>query len=81
MHWLSRTAIRHSIGPNAKKVEYRLIYRVYNSIQILVEYVEKEEKEKKEKKKWIWSHQSIKTSCRFGAVIASNIVRSLSMDN
>ncbi|KAF8366512.1 hypothetical protein PRIPAC_84341 [Pristionchus pacificus] len=37
MHWLSRTAIRHSIGPNAKK--------------ILVEYVEKEEKEKKEKKK------------------------------
>ncbi|GMT17492.1 hypothetical protein PFISCL1PPCAC_8789, partial [Pristionchus fissidentatus] len=36
MHWLSRTAIRHSIGPNAKK--------------ILVEYVEAKEKEDKEKK-------------------------------
>ncbi|GMS89773.1 hypothetical protein PENTCL1PPCAC_11948, partial [Pristionchus entomophagus] len=38
MHWLSRTAIRHAIGPNAKK--------------ILLGYVEakwKEEKEKKEK--------------------------------
>ncbi|GMS88919.1 hypothetical protein PENTCL1PPCAC_11094, partial [Pristionchus entomophagus] len=36
MHWLSRTAIRHSIGPNAKK--------------ILNEYVEAKEKEEKEKK-------------------------------
>ncbi|GMT17502.1 hypothetical protein PFISCL1PPCAC_8799, partial [Pristionchus fissidentatus] len=36
MHWLSRTAIRHSIGPNAKK--------------ILVDYVEAKEKEDKEKK-------------------------------
>ncbi|GMR41235.1 hypothetical protein PMAYCL1PPCAC_11430, partial [Pristionchus mayeri] len=36
MHWLSRTAIRHSIGPNAKK--------------ILLDFIEKEEKEKKEKR-------------------------------